>query len=145
MGYTQRWYQQEIPPDRWALIAADARKIVAAAKQNGIILLHEYDEPGTEPAIDDEHIWLNGDGADGHETLAFMRKQDPGRNGDGFTFCKTAQKPYDAVVCAILARAKHHAPEQIRVASDGDEDDWEEALAWATEVLGEPVTYPCDS
>ena len=142
MGYTHYWYQKEIPAERWPLIAADARKLIDAAQKDGIKLLLEYNDPRSRPQINDEIIRFNGAGGEGHETFLLVRDQDPGRRGDGFAFTKTANKPYDRVVCAILARARHHAPDYIRVSSDGDERDWHDHLAWAAKVLGEPVAFP---
>jgi hypothetical protein len=61
-------------------------------------------------------IFLNGIGSDGHETFALA---PPNPTPDGYSgwwlgdtasggngFCKTARKPYDIIVCAVLCRAK---------------------------------------
>ena len=39
-------------------------------------------------------------------------------------FCKTARKPYDETVTAILIRAKVRAGSAIKIRSDGDWSDW---------------------
>lgn len=136
MGYTHYWRHQEIPQDRWDLITADAEKLILAATNEGTKLWHEYDEPDTLPAITSEEIFFNGADEEGHETFHLTS------DGADFTFCKTAYKPYDKVVCAILAVAKQHAPDHITVSSDGDEADWREPLAWASEVLARDVPSP---
>jgi hypothetical protein len=143
MGFTHYWHQPvgtPIPADAWAKIAADARKLVESAP---CTLLAEYDEPGTTPEITGSAIWFNGAGGEGHETF-FLERTPSGRiyDGEHFSFCKTARKPYDRVVIAILACAAEHAPEHIRVESDGDEEDWRPGLGWASAVLGRPITLP---
>ncbi len=50
---------------------------------------------------------------------------------DSFNFCKTARKPYDEIVTAILAVVDKLAPGALEIGSDGDESDWEEGLALA--------------
>ena len=42
---------------------------------------------------------------------------------EGFSFCKTARKPYDVVVCATLIAIKHHLGDYVSVSSDGDFDN----------------------
>jgi hypothetical protein len=75
-------------------------------------------EAGLPDVIEGEHISLNGIGDDGHETFVF-----PGYFG--FNFCKTAYKPYDAVVTAALIAARaHFPPDELEIASDGDWGDW---------------------
>ena len=49
-------------------------------------------------------------------------------------FCKTARKPYDETVTAILIRAKVRAGSAIRIRSDGDWREW-----WAGRDLVERV------
>ena len=53
----------------------------------------------------------------------------------GFNFCKTAAKPYDLVVTAILVLAEHFSEGHFKVSSDGDPEDWAEGLALAREVV----------
>jgi hypothetical protein len=99
------------------------------------------------PVLSDRRICLNGPVADdlGHEAflidptplgtggarLVLGNDASPGqageRDGRGFikSFCKTARKPYDIAVTAILLRARHLAPDSFVIASDGDwERDW---------------------
>jgi hypothetical protein len=52
-------------------------------------------------------------------------------------FCKTAQKPYDAIVTAILATLEHYAPTIIRVSSDGTPLDWVRGVRLARELTGD--------
>jgi hypothetical protein len=120
MGYTHYFDQhQEIPAETWAKIKADAARLIEAARA-GDVEICGWDGTGS-PELDDEEIRLNGSAHDDsdHETFALER------SGRGFSFCKTACKPYDAVVAGTLARAVHHAgAEVIGVSSDGDVNDW---------------------
>ena len=46
----------------------------------------------------------------------------------GRDFCKTAQKPYDVVVCAALLAIKHHQRDNVEICSDGEfDDEWQPA------------------
>jgi hypothetical protein len=125
MGYTHYWRQENGPidPESWDRIRADAEKLIEAARA-GDVAICGWDGTG-EPVVDGHEIRLNGEGPDlDHETFALTR------TGDAFGFCKTARKPYDAVVAGILARAVHHAePGAIEVSSDGDVHDWAQTIA----------------
>ena len=138
MGYTHYWRQEngEIPAAAWANITADARMLIHAAAMRQIHLWREYDEPDTAPLVDAEGIFFNGTGDEGHETFVLNR------DGEDFQFCKTAYKRYDLVVVAILAAAQQHAPDHIKVSSDGDAESWAAGLAFAKEVLGRDVPLP---
>lgn len=66
-------------------------------------------------------ICFNGIGEDGHETFGLRNHEDNG-------FCKTAQKPYDEVVGAVLLWAKYSHIDYIDVRTDGDRRDWQPAI-----------------
>ena len=53
-----------------------------------------------------------------------------------FFFCKTARKPYDTCVVALLAIMKKHLGKKIKISSDGNINDWSEGLALCKEILG---------
>ena len=85
------------------------------------------------------HGWQdeNEHGLD-HETFSIMRVAAD-RRGDPdaktvFGFCKTARKPYDLMVQAVLILYKHHFPD-VQVSSDGQVDDWDEAFKFVAGVL----------
>lgn len=124
MGYTHYWRNESgITIEQWQRIASDARRVIELARP---IIQREYNDYGP-PAVDDEVIIFNGIGADGHETFWFTK------GSHSFAFCKTALKPYDRVVCAVLAIAKKHAP-RLSVSTDGDWGDWQEGLALCREA-----------
>ena len=135
MGYTHYWREASPTNDTWEAFRADAQKLVEAAADKGITLCLEYDETDKPPTITANQIRFNGPGNLGYETFLMVKGVSE------FQFCKTASRPYDLVVCAVLAVAKDHFP--IDVSSDGDPDDWRPALEWASEVLGRQIAYPC--
>ena len=121
-GYSQYWDFLENPtPVQWAGIVAGAKKVLQAAKQQGIVIRGGMGEGA--PEIDAKEIWLNGDAATGmgHETFNLQR------GGGGF--CKTNGKPYDAVVVSILAIAKQIMGDKMTVSSDGGDGAIRRVLA----------------
>ena len=86
------------------------------------------------PIFNKTEVWFNGDERNGldHETFYITR------NNDDWSFCKTARKPYDLLVCAVLIAA--HNILGYEVTSDGDLEDWKEAIDLYSEVIyGEPI------
>jgi len=75
------------------------------------------DEPG-RPIINDKKIAFNGVGEDGHESLVIHKV------GCEFEFCKTARKPYDEVVVAVLKVAREVNP-WMELSSDGGPEVFE--------------------
>jgi hypothetical protein len=162
MGYTHYWYTDLtiVTPERFAALGKDAARLFDVAATEGIVVVREYDRPGTRPEIGELTIRFNGLSDDGgHETFSFDARPnvrpegaeptkdfwaddltDEERRIGGawwrynkvveagnvrWTFCKTSRKPYDAVVCALLMRAKVVLGAGIRVTSDGYFDsDW---------------------
>ena len=90
-----------------------------------------------EPQVTRRQVACNGDGEDAHEGFVVERVlarhgRAPMDDGLYFEFCKTARKPYDLAVTAMLMALKLHYPE-VRVFSDGDAADWKpgrELVAW---------------
>ena len=91
---------------------------------------------GTKP-VTTGGITFNGFVDDAHETFSLPAKAN---QMSDFEFCKTAQKPYDVVVVASLARLSEVAG--ITVSSDGSAEDWEHGVKLASKVLGRPVANP---
>lgn len=116
MGYTHYWYRPvgvHISPKAWKKICADVEAVLAAAAKE-VPLAEHYDVP-RPPLVNDSEICFNGVGDDGHETFSVTRKcpQQPQHRSKEpmyFEFCKTAYKPYDAVVVSVLAVLRRHLP-----------------------------------
>jgi hypothetical protein len=127
MGYTHYWkIPKTVPNGDWHDIVRDVAKIIEATN---IPLALEYDEPEKKPEISPWCIQFNGVGDDGHET--FLIKPDL----EEFSFCKTARKPYDTVVVAVLAYLGSVWPQYFDISSDGDPADWEDGIALARRAL----------
>lgn len=138
MGYTHYWkVSKPIPLKAWELICDDAERIIAASP---VPLAWEYDEPKKSPEVKRKNadggaalIRFNGVEDDGHETFFFEQA------ATNFSFCKTAAKPYDVVVCALLAAITDRAP-MVKVSSDGVLNEWQEGLDLAKKALGRELT-----
>lgn len=127
-------------------LALDAQAICEYAEENGIPLANGNAEAETEPEFTESHFSLNGLDDDGHETMywAGIPTQPEYRkdSSDYFEFCKTAAKPYDAVVTAILIRAKVIYGSCVSVRSDGDWQEWLAGRVIYEAVFGEPAPNP---
>lgn len=119
-----------------------------------------------DTVVSRDQIAFNGDGALAHETFVLNRswrkelkaqKQEAIENGrhptaqyfevklraHGYVeFCKTERKPYDLLVCAVLALAHHLYPDWITVTSDGCASEWSDAVAWAAKVTDYGIEVP---
>lgn len=131
MGYTQYWRRpSEHPLEDWKKFTAGVKKIIDAAKKK--IKIAGGSGSG-HPEISDEQIDFNGDGVEGldHETFYIPRvlvgrSPMPGDDrGLIFQFCKTACKPYDEVVVAVLILYKKCFP-KVGLSSDGGVADWKD-------------------
>lgn len=114
---------------RWATAVADMAKIITSSP----VPLGDAFGLNT-PVISETEVLVNGMHAGSHETFHFGET--------GFTFCKTAYKPYDIVVTACLAVAKEVFGDDIDIGSDGNADDWENGVKLAGQVLGRPIENP---
>jgi len=138
MGYTHYWSCDPTHPEwqpGFARLVLDTKQIIQAA---GVPLCGEFDAPTTPPELAEGWIRFNGVGDDGHEGFLLAASLDlevaarwkPATSSAGidagnvhggfwWSFCKTARKPYDLVVCAVLLRAHHHMPSCFAIGSDG--------------------------
>jgi hypothetical protein len=114
MGYTHYFTKAGTSPDdslRFEMFARGARTIIDYAKKYDHIKIGELE-------ISDEVVTFNGVGEDSHETFYWAL------DGGGFNFCKTAYKPYDAVVTACLIHLKDVYGDLVDIGSDGSWSDW---------------------
>lgn len=68
----------------------------------------------------------------GQRDWANLKEQQMQRDGFDHSFCKTKRRLYDAVVCAILLRARHLAPAAVFVIGAGS---WEQEWRYGAESL----------
>ena len=111
MGYTHYWtLEKPITQEFFDSVRDRVKAIVETGREGGIPL---------ETDFGISHVAINGVGSGAHETFSILV-------GDqSFNFCKTAQKPYDAVVTAILILLKNEIGADITVTSDGSWRNWE--------------------
>lgn len=130
MGYTHYWRRPEIlDASLFRAFSRDCHDLALAWEE---AIAYEDDEPDHAPEFATDRIHFNGVGDDGHETFYLSSVYDayPGQKpwGDGrwFEFCKTAFKPYDALVCACLIAFRVRFGDTVQVTSDGDWDEWQD-------------------
>ena len=129
MGYTHYWNHENIDAETWKTLQTIARKILREAQDTlGIALSEEYDINRT-PVINAKEIRFNGYADEGHETFYLT----PG--ACSFEFCKTARKPYDAVVVAMLQACAVYCT-SFDWRSDGDPEEHADGVALYNAATG---------
>ncbi len=142
MGYTHYFqHKKNIKNDVWNKICDDVEKIISYCQNNGINLASNMENSTNMVHKKLGIINFNGVGDDEHETFDIFKK--PIINDD-FTFCKTAQKPYDLAVCSTLLIVHYHAPNHYHIRSDGDAIDWKEASELNFELFQYGFKLPKD-
>ena len=162
MGYTHYWRRSVKNAGSafmFGKLSLDVKMLCEHANAAGIRIRGAYGKG--EPEFNEGYFSLNGD-ADGrdlaHETFYWegMPKQPEYRKHElqTFDFCKTNYKPYDAVVTAILIRAKHIYGDCVSVSSDGKWDcdnnfsdgygSWVKGRELYEQVFGEIAECPFD-
>ena len=131
----------QIPADIWNKIVVDVKKIFANLPEktpkkgipgDGDEILKLDDQKGNPPIANEEEIFFNGAGFPDADHETFMFKPDAGFRD----FCKTARKPYDLAVQAVLLIAKYHAGSKMSFGSDGDPYEWQAAVDLVNQVCG---------
>lgn len=129
MGYTNSQQTKGFTDEQWTAITTDVHKMFKALPKktpakgtpgDGGRIIQIDDQKGGAPIANEEKIFFNGCGFEDadHETFVLTKK------AQSYEFCKTARKPYDLAVQCTLLIAKHHAPDRITIASDGDPEEW---------------------
>lgn len=98
MGYTRYWQRTDKPITKE--FCEKVKNIINESERRGIKIRNGMGEG--EPVVTMHSILLNGDETFelDHETFAITN------NEHGFSFCKTARKPYDYTVREILRVAE---------------------------------------
>jgi hypothetical protein len=123
MGYTHYWRQPEmVDADKFAAFTKNVALIIKTADDAGIPL-------GGSPEVSENVIAFNGFANFGYESFIL-------ENGEEFSFCKTGQRPYDAVVTATLIQLKRELGDAFTVTSDGKWSDWTEGRNLYAETFG---------
>lgn len=115
MGYTHYWDTPRLEDDGvWQEIIVGVQNILICTG----IPVGSPDGEGDAPHINNDYIGFNGVGEDACESFLIRR------SGQGWQFCKTARRPYDDVVTAVLLLLEHHLPGQFQISSDGSWEEW---------------------
>lgn len=141
LGYTHyyRTYYKKEDIKNFSLFLTNALKIIELASQE-IVLVDELHfelpriigsafkscqlenielEEFNKETLERLALCINGEGVDAHETAFFTFDQL-----EMFNSCKTARKPYDRVITALLIELKSCMGNSVGVSSDGDVEDW---------------------
>ena len=140
MGYTHYFTRKSETRDdalRFEMFARGAKTIIEyATKYDGIALAGWDGEVEGAWEITDEVVRFNGLGEDSHETFAW------GMDSSGFNFCKTAYKPYDAVVTACLIHLKDVYGDAVDIGSDGYWSEWSDGAKLYRNATGLTAKNP---
>jgi hypothetical protein len=141
MGYTHYFSKVGVTKDdalRFEMFANGARTIIEyATTQDKIQIADGMGENLGKWEVSKELVSFNGLGADSHETFYW------GSDADGFNFCKTARKPYDAVVTACLIHLKECYGLAVDIGSDGSwSGEWQDGARLYRNALGLTAENP---
>lgn len=142
MGYTHYFQMSKQPTEsQWGRIVVAAKQLEAALPEKTRTAggYHANDPLSLCPEETDIsliEIRFNGGNGLDHETFLIHPHYRE------FNFCKTARKPYDLMVTAVLLACHHFAPGCWDIGSDGDPEDWQEAVALVRSVLQIPGELP---
>lgn len=122
IGYTHYFeVTGTITPAMFKEFAGEAHEILRTAEINkSIQLANGAGDKLSEWVADEDGVRFNGFGDDAHETFSVLPTDT------GFNFCKTARKPYDVVVVAVLIALFRTCGDAVKISSDGDHADWAE-------------------
>lgn len=153
MGYSHHWRLVKKPtPAAWGPLVLDCQTLIGNLPEcshsaGGYyaaepLTLRGPSGKGT-PIVSQRRIAFNGDLSMELDHESFELK--PARTKQSRQlWCKTARKPYDLVVCAVLICAwNRFGPGTIEIGGDGDWSDWKPALDWVRATLpGEAFSHP---
>ena len=118
MGYTHYFQLTGKPTSaQFSSFVSNAHKIAFA---NNIKLSCKFES---------DLVVINGVGEGEHEDF-YISSRDYSWN-----FCKTAQKPYDEVVTAVLILARYIFDSKFTVSSDGSWGEWRKGRELFTKVM----------
>jgi len=138
MGYTHYWTPKVAEPKKWKEFVKTCKTLHKALPEytdtaGGYCEDEELEICGGggtgKPKFTNKEVWFNGNEDKGldHETLYLAPdKLD-------WNFCKTARKPYDLLVVAVLIAA--HDILDYEVSSDGNWDDWKPGVNFYFDTL----------
>jgi hypothetical protein len=153
MGYTHyysRSYTDSSGKAEYLKFREGAERIIVEAVASGIQIADAFGERLGYWENSDERVALNGYGDDSHETFDWPASTPPMTDSAitnvpyFFNFVKTARKPYDAVVVALLLLLKDVYGNAVDVSSDGSWSEWQDGRDLYTKVFGVEARDPFD-
>lgn len=116
MGYTHYWRLKQtrktIPQPALDIIKEIVEDECAGYLQRGMHNTHP-------PLVTQTEVLFNGCSGQDYETFHFSIRQK------GFACCKTAERPYDKAVMAVLIVLQHYLGDDLKVTSDGlFDEEW---------------------
>lgn len=170
MGYTHYWVQsRSFTPEEWEAIRTATNAVIASQTGRetlGDDALANDDEIHLNGIGDDQHepfhitrqlVPLSPQQQSMRDTikkktanpvdpfeieLKRMYCGGPDEAPHTYNFCKTAGKPYDAAVTAVLSIVNHYAAAVFAISSDGEAQDWADGIRLASGAIQAPVTNP---
>ena len=147
MGYTHYWYQKKsFTNEEWEHIQYFADRLTKSMEAQKTLGIEK--KQSDHVRVTDRNIVFNGKQKYNldHETFCLEKDMilsehdDPSKGA--FNFCKTANKPYDKFVTAVLLIAHNIAPDTITLKSDGWRDEWEGGVKLVYDKLESRVFIP---
>lgn len=127
MGYSHYFPQTRSFTDtEWSTIQQSAKKLFTECSD---FLANGMGDVDTEPEANDAEILFNGIEDMSYEPFSVSKEHD-----DSYNFCKTAERPYDIAVVAMLVLINTYAPGVLKIESDGNGGDWKEGLSLAKKI-----------
>jgi hypothetical protein len=140
MGYTHYFTKTRESRDNellFEMFSIGVRKIINyAVEMDGLEIADGLGEELGKWEADTQIVRFNGYGSDSHETFLFSV------DADGFGFCKTARKPYDAVVTACLIHMKEIYGALVDIGSDGYWSEWSDGARLYRNATGLTAENP---
>jgi len=142
MGYCHHVYYTPAVPelrDAFPRLASDTRLILARLAERGVACAGPHGDG--EALLSETVIAFNGRDPEHCETFRLDAALDRRLFED---WIKTAGRPYDLAVMAVLLRAKQLVPANVAIASDGAwDDEWVPALELVEELFGPAAFEAC--
>jgi hypothetical protein len=151
MGYTHyysRSYTESDGKAEFLKFREGAERIIIEAVASGVKIADAFGEKLGRWENTDARVAFNGFDEEAHETFAWDATVPAARDSaiDNkrmfFNFCKTARKPYDAVVVACLLLLKDCYGDAVDISSDGDWSEWQDGRALYQTVFGVEAVPP---
>jgi len=133
MGWTHYWERPPVlPTEAFKNAVADCMKVCTAAKVN---LAGETGKG--KPVFNDYEVIFNGAEGQCCESFQIKTFETPRRPGRAVvSYCKTEKMPYDLCVKCVLIVFSRYMGDSFKVASDGKDEDWQDAKRLCQSCLG---------